>query len=215
MFEHLKNSLKDFKDVIIPNFVNYMTKESSSFYIIYNTINKIKEIFNIKRIIDPSEEKLRISFEHWLDIVSRKIERNRIFDGDLIVIIEGAHLIFDKNLENNIKFWLPKYFPKRVRFIITLDEDSYNLDYFKNQGCPILQMNQSEKSIESTLSIFEKREFLLDPSYVSKMFITLKKTIQNIKGVSNFFIEVFICSFIPYFEGGVNDLDEEVVKIIQ
>ena len=50
-----------------------------------------------------------MNFEYWLDLVSRKIEKNQFFDGDLIIVIEGAHLITegDKNIENNMKFWLP------------------------------------------------------------------------------------------------------------
>ena len=54
-----------------------------------------------------------------------------MFDGDIIVIIEGIEHFkdFDTQLESNLKFWLPKVFPDRVRFIITLDQKSNSHKY--------------------------------------------------------------------------------------
>ena len=162
IYYHLKNSQKNYKDIIIPNFVNYQTKESSQFYIIYNIITKLREIFNIKRNVDNSEENLRMNFEYWLDLVSRKIEKNSFFDGNLIILIEGANLIIDdkSNLENNIKFWLPKIFPDRIKFIIILEENSFNLNYFENFGCEIFNFITNRNSVMNFLNDFENKKNL-------------------------------------------------------
>jgi len=76
----------------------------------------------LKDSINPNEEKLRMNFEYWLDLASRKIQKNKYFDGNLIIILESAHFITEgeKSLENNMRFWLPKNLPPRIKVIITM-----------------------------------------------------------------------------------------------
>ncbi len=216
MYAHIKNSSKDYKNVIIPNFVNYKTKESSFFFLIYNTIIKIREIFNIKQNVHLSEEKLRMNFEYWLDLASRKIKKHTFFDGDLIIIIEGAHLIVEKNkdIESNFKFWLPKYLPERVRMIITLEETSFNLNYFQNIGCSIVSMKSNNETAQKFMRVLRNRDYLPNSSYVNKMFFLLSKLLKKIPDVTNFFVEVYISCLIPYFKGGQSKLEEKVFQKI-
>lgn len=51
--------------------------------------------------------------KYWLDIASKKIRMNPEFDGDLIIFIDHINLIRDgdKNIENNLKFWIPQQTP--------------------------------------------------------------------------------------------------------
>lgn len=217
IYHHLKNSQKTYKDVIIPNFVNYQTKQSSQFYIIYNTITKLREIFNIKRNVDNSEENLRMNFQYWLDLVNRKIMKNPYFDGDLIVVIEGAHLILDgdKGLENNLKFWLPKFFPERVRFIISLEQGSFNFEYFHSFGCCVLDLACDRKTVFGVLEYFEKKRFFIRNGFVRDMFKVLKGILGRLEHVNEFFVEVFVCCFMPFSENEDLDDEEAIEKIME
>ena len=49
-----------------------------------------------------------------------------------MIIIEGVHLFRDaeNNGEANIAFWLPEMFPKNVKIVCTVEEDSESLQYF-------------------------------------------------------------------------------------
>ena len=111
---HLQKSKKIFKNIFLPIFISHKTAETCPFYVIYNLLIKLRRIFNIKRRVDLSAEKLRLSFYYWLDLVSRKIQKIKYFDADLVIIINAAHLIREnsKNIENNLKFWIPKFFNK-------------------------------------------------------------------------------------------------------
>ena len=94
----------------MPSFVTASSDEATPDYLIYRTVIKLRQIFSVKQKVDLLEEKLRINFLNWLDIVSRKIKKVTYFDGDLILVIEGANLITekDKHIENSMKFWVPK-----------------------------------------------------------------------------------------------------------
>lgn len=160
---HITKSAKEYCDVIVPNFVTYMPNEASSNYIIYKLIIKIREIFNIRRKLDLSEEKLRMNFYYWLDLASRKIKKLKYFDGDLIIVIEGVNFITDsdRNLETSLKFWLPKLLPERVRLIISLSDSSYNIEYLRKINCRFLELRSNNEIIRTLYSSFESRKFVL------------------------------------------------------
>jgi len=96
--------------VIIPSFVTASGDEAMQDHLIYRTVIKLRQIFSIKHKVDLLEDKLRVNFLNWLDIVSRKIKKVTYFNGDLILVIEGANLITerDKHIENSMKFWIPR-----------------------------------------------------------------------------------------------------------
>lgn len=152
---------KEFKDVIIPNFITSAPNEYSANYIIYKIIIRLREIFNIRRKLDLSEEKLRTNFYYWLDLASRKIKKLKYFDGDLVIVIEGANYIcdHDRHVETSLKFWLPKTLPDRVRLILTLNDDSYNFDYLKKINCRFLELRSSEDTKLSIINSYKARSF--------------------------------------------------------
>ena len=54
-----------------------------------------------------------------------------VYDGKIIMIIEGLDKFVehDSEEESIIKFWLPKFFPKRVKVIVTADKGSKSFAY--------------------------------------------------------------------------------------
>lgn len=88
------------------------------------------------------EEKLRKYFAYWLDVCNQRIENQAIKNLDIhynkiILVFEGIDYFMDRNngKEGNIAFWLPKYFPKNVKVIVTADRESESMKYFTKLGC--------------------------------------------------------------------------------
>ena len=52
-------------------------------------------------------------------------------------MFEGIDYFLDRGTgkEGNIAFWLPKYFPKNVKVIVTADGESESMKYFNNLEC--------------------------------------------------------------------------------
>jgi hypothetical protein len=62
----------------------------------YSTIlNQLKEAFHIRENFPLEKQELRIYFEYWLDLTSRYIKSNVVFDGDLYIIIDRFDIIFE------------------------------------------------------------------------------------------------------------------------
>lgn len=55
----------------------------------------------------------------------------------IILVFEGIDYFIDRanGKEGNIAFWLPKYFPKNVKVIVTADGQSESMRYFNKLGC--------------------------------------------------------------------------------
>lgn len=56
----------------------------------------------------------------------------------IILVFEGIDYFVDRgtNKEGNIAFWLPRYFPKNVKVIVTADRESESMNFFSKLGCP-------------------------------------------------------------------------------
>ena len=69
---------------------------------------------------------------------------NPEFDGDLILLIDHINLIQDveKDIENNLKFWIPQQTPQWVKLILTMEEKSFNLNYFSNLNSPFIYIKK-------------------------------------------------------------------------
>ena len=53
-------------------------------------------------------------------------------------------------MESNLRFWLPKTFPGRIRFIVTADQKSDSYAYLKDIGCDILSV-QADRSVYTNI----------------------------------------------------------------
>ena len=74
---------------------------------------------------------MRKYFAYWLDVCDQRIENQAIKNLDvlynkIILVFEGIDYFTDRNngKEGNIAFWLPKFFPKNVKVIVTADRES-------------------------------------------------------------------------------------------
>ena len=195
---HLQNSTKEFRDVIIPIFVTFMHTESSPFTIIYKLLTRLRDIFNIQHRIDQSEEKLRKSLLYWLDLVSRRIRSTTFFDGDLIIVIEGANLLRekDRHVETSFLFWLPKVLPKRVRMIITVDDTSYNMPFLRDIGSKFIEIAVHQNTSEQILDYYDTRVTTISEDFKSSVFETLRKLEETHK-LSNFYYKIVFTAFFP------------------
>lgn len=62
---------------------------------------------------------------------------------------------------SNVAFWLPKYFPDRVRIIATCEEGNETFDYFKKLECPILELNGDAKVSDFMQRYYAKRSLFV------------------------------------------------------
>lgn len=61
----------------------------------------------------------------------------------------------------NVAFWLPKFFPDKVRVIVTCAEDSEAYNYFEKQNCKILQIEGDPKISEFMIEYYQKRHLFI------------------------------------------------------
>lgn len=115
---------------------------SNYFYAIYRILIKLREDLNIGQKVELHEEKIRKYFAYWLDVCNQRIENQSFQNCDtiyekIILVFEGIDYFHDRSSgkEGNIAFWLPKYFPKHVKVIVTADGGSESMKYFNNLNC--------------------------------------------------------------------------------
>ena len=98
----------------------------------------------MKHKVELLEEELRKKFHFWLELCEKKIRKSVVYDGKLIIILEGLEYFreFEKNEELNAKFWLPRNFPCCVKVIVTSTKESESNAYLKRLGCQVLELKQ-------------------------------------------------------------------------
>jgi hypothetical protein len=108
----------------------------------------LREALKINQTVDLLEEKIRKYFAYWLDICSSEIQKQQVIYcsqdiySKIVIVIEGVDKFtdFETGKEANIAFWLPEFFPKNVKVICTVDENSESLEYFQKKECKILEI---------------------------------------------------------------------------
>lgn len=87
------------------------------------------------------EEKLRSYFEYWLSVCNIALDKQVVNDAvcekttiydKIILVIEGIDCFIDttNHKEAIVAFWLPRFFPKRIKIICTADKHSNSFKYF-------------------------------------------------------------------------------------
>lgn len=180
-----------FSDVIVPNFVTNTHNDLNSNNILHRLMVKMKQVFNIRRSVDFRENALRKNFNNWLHLVSDKILSKTYFDGDLIILIEGVNLLVeqDHDCEINLKFWLPRELPPRVKILLTLEEDSYNIAYLKKLGCKFLTLCHQVPMKKQLIQTLSKRVFYTPGEFAQKVFGSLGRKLEGDKIVTSGFIK--------------------------
>jgi hypothetical protein len=193
------NSYKSYKDVIIANFVTNTHNDLNSNHVLHSIMVKIKQIFNLKRGVDFRENNLRKNFNNWLHLVSDKIRNKTFFDGDLIILIEGVNLFVEQNhgWENDLKFWLPRELPPRVKIILTIEEGSHNISYLQKIGCKFIQIESQERTKIEIMEALSQRKPYVNPEFKEKVFAQMRKQVEEKKGkLTSGFIKSKIFLFV-------------------
>lgn len=234
---HLNSSTKQYNDIVIPHFASAGGNNSNYFYTIYRILIKLRELFNIKQKVELLEEKIRKNFYYWLDLCSRKIKKNVTFDGDIIIIIESIEsfkeqeaemeekiknssmpgMDKDKKIremknqplnEANLKFWLPRVFPDRVRFIITADPKSDSHNYLTSLGSEVLHMSVDRSLYVSMIDSLKQRPHLCEQSHHEKCYKILEEKAEKHLIDNSLYIKTFVSAFIPYESKNIGESDD-------
>ena len=170
-----------FDDVVIPHFASAGGNHSNYFYTIYRILVRLREIFNIKQKVELVEEKIRRNFSYWLELCQQQMEKSVIYDGQVILLIEGIHNFkeFGTDQESEIKFWLPKYFPKRIRVIVTVDSDKKSLQNLIRRGSKIIEVEKVTLSTHDFRNRLAKKVFLMGVEHQHWFFDILNSKIEN------------------------------------
>lgn len=108
------------------------------------------------------------------------MKENVIYDGDIILVLEGVDNFHDDETKNesSLKFWLPKYFPDRIRVIITASPGSKSKSYLKSIGCNILTLKADKRMARSYLEDISvnNHKFMLGNT---KHFENLKNIVET------------------------------------
>ncbi len=106
-------------------------------------LNLLKEAFHIRENYPLEKQELRIYFEYWLDLTSRYIKSNVVFDGDLYIIIDRFDIIFENQITNKMEFQsiFPQFLPPRINLILLVDENSSILDQVSSDQIVRLDSN--------------------------------------------------------------------------
>lgn len=106
----------------------------------------------------------------------------------VILLIEGIDQFVDQEtgLEAGVAFWLPKYFPERVRVICTADKDSEAFKYFKDKGSEILHIPVDNTMTGNLVLNHEVRELFITSELRNKHLEILRRIPEKRK--NNLFI---------------------------
>jgi hypothetical protein len=115
--------------------------------------------------------------------ISLTFRENVIYDGDIIIILEGLENFLDPETkkESSLKFWLPKTFPDNVRVIVTASPTSKSAAYMKDLGCYTLPILAEKTVIQSWLdnAYSKKKQYLVDENHLKKLTQFIGSRIEN------------------------------------
>lgn len=178
--------------MVVANFVTNTHNDLNSNHVLHRVMVKIKQIFNLKRGVDFRENNLRKNFNNWLHLVSDKIRSKTFFDGDLVIVIEGVNLFVEQShgWENDLKFWLPRELPPRVKIILTIEEGSHNIAYLRKIGCRFLSVGNCSGAQLQLLSFLREKQFYAPESFRQSVFAAVEERIRGAaEGTTSGFIK--------------------------
>lgn len=154
------------------------------------------------------EERLRKFFMYWLDLASRKAEKETTFDGNIIIVIEGIDSLEEQDSshkEAHPKFWLPKVLPDRVRVIVTADAQSKANRYLTKIHCQKISIGLEKNVISSVIEKYQNRESFVSNDHKERIFAILNrmKEREEAQGteLNTFFTKAYLSVFCPYPSG--------------
>ena len=180
----------------------------------------MREELNIDQKVELHEEKLRKYFSYWLDVCSERIEQQAIKNLDvqynkIILVFEGIDYFLDRNSgkEGNIAFWLPQYFPKNVKVIVTADRESESMKYFDKLDCQKVSIPYDFNNMKNMIKNHLSKNLCVEGEIRNKMLEIIEERIKKVE-VTSLFVKSYLSCLMPekldYLE-----LDESSLKKIQ
>ena len=136
----------------------------------------------------------------------------------MIIVLEGLHnfVEFDTKQESEIKFWLPKTFPKRIRVIVTTSSSSKSYNYLQRLGSTIVNIDKNSITHNDAIADLKSKNSLMDPEYVDQFVATLIEKVEA-DFLDRTSVKSLALSFCPYETKNIlerADVDVEAVKKI-
>lgn len=136
----------------------------------------------------------------------------------MVLIIEGLQYFteFESKKESEIKFWLPRSFPKFVRVIITADRKSKSYANLMKRNCQVLDFDRNLFVSTDMISFLKKKKSIMDDEYVKKFYGELKELAEDLE-FDRTMVKTLACKFCPYETHNIlsaEDVDKEKVKSI-
>lgn len=133
----------------------------------------------------------------------------------VILLIEGIdHFIdYQTEMEAVVAFWLPKYFPDKIRVIVTADQGSEALNYFKRIECEILNIPIDTSIIQDVITSHTSKTHLISEELKNKHLAILSSYTDKTK--SNLFVKTFLTFFLPEAAPEIinkGDVDEQLFE---
>lgn len=215
---HQERSTQEFKDVIITHFGSAGGTNSNYFYAIYRILIKLREAFNINLKVELLEQKLVKNFEYWLRLCSQKATSSVVYDGKVVLIVEGLESFKDmgSNQESNIKFWFPKTFPKNIKVITTAAKNSKAYTYLKKIGCKIIQLRSDKQMMGDKITAMDSRNYFCTTEHRDKILSVVNGRIK-IGKISSLFMKTTLACFTPYVSKGIiheGEVDSQTIQEI-
>lgn len=105
---------------------------------------------------------------------------------------------YDTGMEAKLKFWLPRIFPDRIRFIVTCDKKSDNLTYLKNIGCDLMYLKGDRSALHSMLENLKSRPTLCDEDHKQKCVELIERKLDSNQIENALYLKSFTGCFMPY-----------------
>lgn len=67
------------------------------------------------------------------------------YDGNVIIVMESAHLFESDHSGTFLQFWLPKVLPKRIKLVLTAKRGSRCMQFFKKEGFNFEEISNIEE----------------------------------------------------------------------
>lgn len=142
-----------------------------------------------------------------------------MYDGDIILVLEGVDNFHDEDSksESALKFWLPKFFPKRVRVILTASPNSKSKEYLKSLGCTIMNLSSDKRMVRRLLE-----EQTLDPEkrglggqrHFERLKEVIEKQLDDKGKVSLMFAKCLLSLFSPKIDDFCINRERESISNI-
>ena len=130
-----------------------------------------------------------------------------------MVVIEGVECFVDPftGEESSLKFWLPRVFPPRVKFVLTASPGSKAARYLRDQGCLSIKIRSDRATIGSVVqnTTQQMEKYLVGPQHVSRLKDLL---VRKLKDEAFDVKMIYVKSMVGLLAPKTNQQIEDVVQ---